>query len=560
MTTADALLWDPPGPGSWALDRSHFANPITPMIEAVTVDAVESAYRRVFAELGVPAETMAMRFVHGFAYTQVKPLLGGSSSRQPPDVVVRAAFRLHPELRRRERLAKANLDAPPWLAVLERWPNREQELIKLNLSMQQVDLDTLDNDQLTDELRRVHNHVRERNEEHHVLHASDIGPLGLFVAACADWGINAAEALAALIGASPETSEPQRMLRAIRDEVDAKGTIPQNLDQVSSTSARAAQLLRAYLHVYGWIIYSGYDLDDRALLEDPALILKSIMNARVTDTDTDAPIVRANRLRPRVPTEHRAEFDEKLAGARQAMHMRDAQGPLTIEWPLGLLRRVVLELGRRAKAVNRIERPTDVTELSLDECCDLLTSAVPTSQTIASRRDTRHALRLADPPSYLGGEPQEPPLHLLPIGMRTLAQVTQASIDALGMGAIAADTRNAASELDGGSQLSGVGINTDQKPWVGPAVVAVDASDALNRLEPGMALVTHATSPAFNVVIGIAGALVTASGGPMSHAAVLAREIGLPAVVGVFGATDQITDGDTIEVDPTTGTVRRLTE
>ena len=55
-------------------------------------------------------------------------------------------------------------------------------------------------------------------------------------------------------------------------------------------------------------------------------------------------------------------------------------------------------------------------------------------------------------------------------------------------------------------------------------------------------LVVRATSPAFNVVLTIAGAVVTANGGAMSHAAVLARELGIPAVVGAGGALE-IADG-----------------
>ena len=70
-------------------------------------------------------------------------------------------------------------------------------------------------------------------------------------------------------------------------------------------------------------------------------------------------------------------------------------------------------------------------------------------------------------------------------------------------------------------------------------------------------LVVRATSPAFNAVLSIAGAVVTAEGGPLSHAAVLARELGIPAVVGAPGALE-LSDGALVEVDPTAGLVRVL--
>jgi pyruvate,water dikinase len=56
----------------------------------------------------------------------------------------------------------------------------------------------------------------------------------------------------------------------------------------------------------------------------------------------------------------------------------------------------------------------------------------------------------------------------------------------------------------------------------------------------------------------MAGAIVTGEGGLLCHAAVIARELGLPAVIGATDAMDLIPDGATIEVDPEAGTVRVL--
>jgi phosphoenolpyruvate synthase/pyruvate phosphate dikinase len=67
-------------------------------------------------------------------------------------------------------------------------------------------------------------------------------------------------------------------------------------------------------------------------------------------------------------------------------------------------------------------------------------------------------------------------------------------------------------------------------------------------------LVVPYTTPAYNVVLPLAGAIVTVEGGPLSHAAVLARELGLPAVVGVVGALT-LPDGALVEVDATAGRV-----
>jgi pyruvate,water dikinase len=100
----------------------------------------------------------------------------------------------------------------------------------------------------------------------------------------------------------------------------------------------------------------------------------------------------------------------------------------------------------------------------------------------------------------------------------------------------------------------GVGIGTHR--YRGRAVVAADPDDALARLEPGDVLVTGTTTPAFNTVLVLAGALVTAHGGPMSHAGIVSRELGLPAVVGLADALERIPDGAEVEVDPVEATVQ----
>ena len=76
----------------------------------------------------------------------------------------------------------------------------------------------------------------------------------------------------------------------------------------------------------------------------------------------------------------------------------------------------------------------------------------------------------------------------------------------------------------------------------------------------GDVLVVPCTTPAYNAVLTLAAAVVTADGGPLSHAAVLARELGISAVVGARGALTEIPDGALIDVDPVVGEVRVVSE
>jgi len=75
------------------------------------------------------------------------------------------------------------------------------------------------------------------------------------------------------------------------------------------------------------------------------------------------------------------------------------------------------------------------------------------------------------------------------------------------------------------------------------------------RLEPGEILVAPSTDPGWTPLFLTAGGLVMEMGGMMSHGAVVAREYGIPAVVGVAGATEQVTTGEQVTIDGSAGTV-----
>jgi pyruvate,water dikinase len=79
-----------------------------------------------------------------------------------------------------------------------------------------------------------------------------------------------------------------------------------------------------------------------------------------------------------------------------------------------------------------------------------------------------------------------------------------------------------------------------------------------DRIVEGDVLVTEATSEAFNILLPLLGAIVTDSGGLLSHPAIVAREYGIPGVVGTRDATDRIPDGARVRVDGDAGEVTVL--
>jgi phosphohistidine swiveling domain-containing protein len=96
---------------------------------------------------------------------------------------------------------------------------------------------------------------------------------------------------------------------------------------------------------------------------------------------------------------------------------------------------------------------------------------------------------------------------------------------------------------------------TPASPGVAQGAARVLLTPVGARLEPGEVLVAPATDPGWTPLFLTASALVMEMGGMMSHGAVVAREYGIPAVVGVAGATERIATGDAVTVDGSSGAV-----
>jgi len=90
--------------------------------------------------------------------------------------------------------------------------------------------------------------------------------------------------------------------------------------------------------------------------------------------------------------------------------------------------------------------------------------------------------------------------------------------------------------------------------YEGPARLVSGKTD-FDRIVQGDVLVTEATTEAFNILLPLLGAIVTDSGGLLSHAAIVSREYGIPGVVGTRDGTERIPDGATVRVDGDAGEV-----
>jgi phosphohistidine swiveling domain-containing protein len=537
------LTFQAPAKGEWISLRDHFPRALTPEYERLLCTAMPAGERIPFAEYGMPVDTLVVKPVHGHVYVAPQPLLGGFSSSLPPRPVLWAAARVVPAFRRRTKAARRALAERPWLADAERWYASERaEWSARGAALQADDVDLLDARALVAHLQRARALADAGYQRHFSLHGPDLIPTGLLLAWCLDRGVPADAVLDVLTGHSPASLGRGGALDALRAAAALAPTPPATIDELR---AIAGPELDAFLAEFGGRLITGYDLDSLSLGELPALVVNL---ARPVPARADAPVADLAGLRGMVPGSDHAELERLVADAQATFGMRDDNGALTAAWPVGLLRRAMLAAGRALAEQGRLHHPHHALEVTVDELATMLTGSALdrgglSADAVQERAADRAERSRLVPPLQLGPT-VDIPLDALPAPMRTIARAQLALRDTF------------TAPLDGRHDLDGDGIGTTVVR--GRACVAADPADALARIEPGDVLVATGTTPAFNLVLSLAGAVVVEEGGLLSHAAVIARELGLTAVIGAGGAMAAIPDGALIEVDPVAGRVRVL--
>ena len=103
-----------------------------------------------------------------------------------------------------------------------------------------------------------------------------------------------------------------------------------------------------------------------------------------------------------------------------------------------------------------------------------------------------------------------------------------------------------------GTQLAGIGVSPGRHTGRARIITSLDVD---SDLEPGEVIVAITTDASWGPLFLAAGAVVVETGSVVSHAAIVSREIGIPAAVSVSEATRRIKDGTTVTVDGNAGTV-----
>jgi pyruvate,water dikinase len=552
-TATSTVTFAPPAPGRWELETAHHGlRPLTPFLRGAYQRAFESGIVEPLARYGLPLASVEAKFVHGCLY--MRPLAvgekpGSTPKAPPPAFVMKVLTRMHPELRRRAKTAEQAFAQRRWRQEVDEWFDRDRaRQVTENRALQTVEPGTLDDVGLAAHITAALEHFENGARRNLATHGGDLVPTGDLLAHCEQWGIDANEAAGLLTGSSPATVETAVMLQPVARAIQQSGVSTASLasvDDVRALGADARAAVDAWLDLHAWRTVTSDDVDRPTLAEVPALQLAALLGAaeQLDVAEPDDATIRA-----RVPEEHRALFDELVVEARYGHRQREDIRGLCWNWPCGLVRRGLLEAGRRLHARGAVHDAEHVVELFPDELDRMLRGGDgPSADELAERAAERDRIEATPPPRVLGDPEGEPSLDAFP---KAMARVTAALMVNLG-----ADATPPLPEVEP-SVVTGVGIGT--VTYRGRACVVRDLMLAFDQLEPGDVLVAPFTGPSTNSLLPAIGALVVEEGGAVCHAAIVSREFGIAAVIGAHGATTRIPHGAQVEVDPAHGTVRVL--
>jgi len=532
VTARESAEWPVSEEGFWVWDRMHYPSAVTPMTASIDGPAFERGFKRASNELSLPIAGAQVRFFHHYWYFSVLPFEGDLAARVQGTAAAMA---------RRQPLAHA----------IYRNEIRP-EIDAINDKLRTFSYDGARDAELAQFLRRAVE-LRARIWELHFLATQPaVAAAGAFLDLYEQRFGRATERhdLAVLQGFPNATMELAGALRRLATQPHASAVVAEMLRTTSPDEVRDAlgasqdgrsflQALDAFLDQHGRHTGST-DFIAPSWVEDERPLLRILqLSAKTGAQDPAEAQLRAARERDEAKTTllgtlepaERVEFERALLGAQQCLPVLEDHARVIDEMNTALMRLPLVEAGRRLARGDALTDQRDVFFLTFDEVADALREPTDLHRLAEERHADFMHWRDAEPPPFIGRPPSD-----------TSPDPTM-------------------------SRFFGFGVRPSDDPYLvtgrpasrgtvtAPARILHGLADS-EHLQPGEILVCETTTPAWTPLFGVVAGLITDTGGELSHAAMVAREYGIPCVVGTGDATRVIAEGDEITVDGLAGTVR----
>ncbi|MEU6775203.1 phosphoenolpyruvate synthase [Streptomyces sp. NPDC046759] len=447
------------------------------------------------------------------------------------------------------RLARTVIFATRFLTIRKSVETFHRDFHRSYMIFNNVDYDALPGEETYRRFRRLQRELIEKWGPMQALDATILLSVGLLALLTRSWLPEAPEWFtwaAAAPGGAVESAEPVRALRELADRARADEDVLSLLEHTPASDSyralREAGHTRFLAAVDAYVADYGYRSPDELKLEVPDLYenpagLFTLLRDALSDTGGDGAPERGG--------EADAYLDEHLRGPRRLLYERvrnKARTALADRERLrfcrtrafGAAKRMLRALGRDLARAGAIDVWDDVFMLRLEEIGGAYEGMIVHTELreLAALRRRQLAVGTV--------------LHAPPRFATRGAPYWSGNLDRAGWTGGPA-VRSGARELHGTPCCPGVAE--------GPAVVTDTPRDI-----GGGILVTYRTDPGWVVALPSAAALVIERGSPLTHVAVVARELGIPTVVQVENLTTEIRTGTRLRVDGAAGTVTVLTD
>lgn len=305
--------------------------------------------------------------------------------------------------------------------------------------------------------------------------------------------------------------------------------------------------LHGWLAEYGQRLNSVFALNEPSWIEDPTPAIQNLQAyitlpdrpESVAVVERETAVSNARTKLTGYPQPVVAHFETMLKAAQIATVVHEDHNVWIDQRFFYHIHRIIIEFGSRLAQSEIIDATDDVFYLIPEEL--QANGGNSLKHLVQQRKDEMAHYDQMTPPPMLG---TAPPFELSDAGSMVRAIFKGEMAQANG-------SQPEANLLQGLGGSAGV---------VRGAARVLYSLDEAGRLQPGDVLVTEMTEPPWTPLFATAAAVVTDSGGVLSHTAVVAREYRIPAVIGTGIATKLIADGQLVEVDGLNGTVRIIVE
>jgi phosphohistidine swiveling domain-containing protein len=329
-------------------------------------------------------------------------------------------------------------------------------------------------------------------------------------------------------------------------EGETAADIMRALDGSESGRRFVRERLVPHQRSFGYKAIWSHEFAFKTWREDPAPMIEAVRGYLATDYDYPSNIA---LVRDDLEAAKREALDgvegESRAELEAALNRSLSMNPLTPDHHFYVdqgtnarLRLVLIDIGRKLVDAGTLDDPEDVMYLRYNELRLLMADqgAFDARALVGERRDAREAAYARRPPSWVG-------------------TATQTALDFPYNALWGFPEKFYAGEPATTGEVRGLAASAGV---VEGSARYVHSLDEFDQVREGEILVCRMTNPAWVVLFTKIAGLVTEAGGAVSHPAVVAREFGIPAVVGTTNAGERIKTGDRVRVNGTTGVVEIL--